>query len=499
MKVQAAALLLGLATCFSASAAEPVPAPPPGDEARWKAAEALTQEQILASTDRAALSKLAELYNGRDFERFSATLQRLVGLTPDSGELKLQLASLYASRDMKSQSYDTLMRMQLQGFGFDLNPDPRFEKVHGTQVWKYIVENLLANAKPFGDGKVDFKLPKGDRLLESLDYDSKRQKFVVGSARDGAVYLADKSGRLEDLVAPDAKSGLWSILDLRVDMEHDALWVLSNGLAVFKGYDAGMVGKAYLMHYQLSTGKFVAKYAAPEEVGGHVLTAIALGKGGRVYVADGLRREIFKLDGDALKLLTGNPKLSSIKALTVSGDGNTLYFADQTLGLFGIDLTTSKPFALAHNPERLAVGGIESMFWYDGTLVIVQPQMVPQRVMRLKLTADGHAIESAIPLDVANAEFVWPTGGAVVGNDLYFVSNGQKSLYDSYGVLKAADQLEAPEIFKTNMRYAWGQPGISAAMADPNAKPGDKSPLPLGTTKIEKTPEAAKKDGDKKS
>jgi len=498
MKVHAAALFLGLAACFSAIAAEPVPAPPPGDEARWKAAEALTQEQILASTDRAALSKLAELYNGRDFERFTATLQRLVGLTPDSGELKLQLASLYASRDMKSQAYDTLMRLQLQGFGFDLSKDERFEKVHGTQVWKYIVENLLANAKPFGDGKVEFKLPKGDRLLEALDYDTKRQKFVVGSARDGAIYLADKSGRLDELVAPDAKNGLWSILDLRVDTEHDAVWVLSNGLAIFKGYDAQMVGKAYLMRYELSTGKFVAKYAPPEEVGGHVLTAIALGKGGRVYVADGLRREIFKLDGDALKLLAGNARLASIKALAVSGDGNTLYFADQTLGLFGIDLATGKPFALAHNPERLAVGGGETMFWYEGNLVIVQPQMVPQRVMRLKLSADGHAIESAIPLDVAKDEFVWPAGGAVVGNDLYFVSNGQKSLYDSYGVLKAADQLEAPEMFKTNLRYAWGQPGISAGMADPQATPGVALPPPSASNPQDKTPDLTPKKRDKK-
>jgi hypothetical protein len=476
MKVHVAALLLGfLSTAAGVRAAEPAAAPAP-DDAHWKAAEALTQQQILASTDRLALTKLAELYNGRDFDRFSWTLQRLVGLTPNSGDLKLQLASLFASRDMKAQTYDTLMHMQLQGFGYDLGEDPRFEKVHGTRVWTYLVENLKANSKPFGEGKVAFHLPKGDRLLEALDYDPKRQKFVVGSAREGAIYLADKQGKLENFIAPAPKDGLWSVLDLRVDAEHDVLWVLSDGVAVYKQYEASNVGKAYLMKYQLSSGKLLAKYAPPEEAGGHVLSAIAVGKGGRVYVADGVRCQIFKLDGEELKLLAGNPRLTAIKAMTVSGDGKLLYFADPSLGLFGVDLSTDKPFAVSHNPERLVVGGVEGLYWYQGNLVIVQPQMVPQRVMRLKLSDDGRAIVAAVPLDVSSPDFAWPGNGAVVGNDLYFIANSQKMLYDSYGVLKDESQLEAPAIFKSNLRYAWDQPGINTG---PETKGSE-----LGATKV---------------
>jgi hypothetical protein len=474
MKVQAVLLSLGLigasACALAQDAAKPAAANPPAktaaQDARWKAAEALTQEQIKATTDRSALTKLAELYNGRDFDRFRWALERLSALMPDSGELKLQLATVYASRDMKSEAYDSLMRLQLQGFGYDLATDPRFEKVHGTRVWTYIVENLKANAKPFGEGKVAFKLPQGDRLLETLDYDAKRKKFLVGSAREGAVYLAGKDGKLEDFIAPAPKDGLWSVLGLRADAAHDALWVLSSGVPVYKGYDADMVGKSWLLKYQLSSGKLLAKYAPPEAQGGHVLTELVVGKDGRVYVVDGVRREFYKLDGEKLQLLTANPRLSSITGLTLSGDGSLLYFADPTLGLFGLDLATGKPFALAHNPERLVVGGIASLYWYDGTLAIVQAGMMPQRVMRLKLTPDGHAVSAVMPLDVANADFALPAQGTVVGDELYFLANSQKVLYDSYGVLRDAAQLEAPAIFKSNLRYAWDESGIAAGVED---------------------------------
>jgi len=319
MKVQAAALFLGLVLAVAGHAAPT--APDLKDDPRWKAAEALTQEQIQASTDRNSLARLADLYNGRDFDRFVWTLERLVALTPNSGELKLQLASVYASRDMKSKAYDTLVHMQVQGFGYDLQGDERFEKVNGTKVWTYIVENLRANAKPFGEGKVAFSLPKGDRLLESLDWDPKRQKFLVGSAREGVVYLADKSGATESFIAPDAKAGLWSVLALRADPERDLLWVLSDGVKVFKGFDADMLGKAWLMKYQLSSGKLLGQYAPPEASGGHILTSLAVGKGGRVYVADAVRREIYQLDGEQLKLLAAN------QAQFVVGSGDQVILA----------------------------------------------------------------------------------------------------------------------------------------------------------------------------
>jgi len=473
MKVQVAALFLGLVLAAAGHAAPTaLTAPDLKDDPRWKAAEALTQEQIQASTDRNSLARLADLYNGRDFDRFVWTLERLVALTPNSGELKLQLASVYASRDMKSKAYDTLVHMQVQGFGYDLQGDERFEKVNGTKVWTYIVENLRANAKPFGEGKVAFSLPKGDRLLESLDWDPKRQKFLVGSAREGVVYLADKSGATESFIAPDAKAGLWSVLALRADPERDLLWVLSDGVKVFKGFDADMLGKAWLMKYQLSSGKLLGQYAPPEASGGHILTSLAVGKGGRVYVADAVRREIYQLDGEQLKLLAANPRLSAVNGLSVSGDGNTLYFADPSLGLFGFDLATAKPFAVGHNPERLVVGGVEAMYWYDGCLVIVQPQMVPARVMRLKLAKDGRSIDAAMPLDVAQPAFASLGAGVVVGQDLYFIANSEKALYDSYGVLRDEKLLEPVRVFKSNLRYAWDQPGIGTALnAVPAAQP----------------------------
>ena len=455
------------------SAAEQ-PAPTPADAANAalvQKAEALTQEQIKQSRDPGALSKLAQLYYAQhDAERFTWALEQLVQLMPNSGNLKLQLAMAYAGADDKSKTYDMLVRLINLGYSYDVAKDPRFEKVRGTRVWDYIVDSYQNNGKQFGEGKIAFELPKGDRLLESIVWDPKRKQFLAGSVREGKIYLVDASGKLSDFISADANNGMWAVYDMAVDAAHDKLYVISNGVPHFNGFNADILGKAGVFEFTLSTGKFLHKYILPQDNGKHILSSIAVDGKGRVYAADGVSQQIYRLDGGELKLMIGNRVLTGIRGMTVSADGKTLYFADLALGIFGLDLNTLKPFDLGHDPAKLVLGGIEGLYWYDGTLVAIQNEMSPQRVMRLKLSDDGHSIVSAMPLDVAQPAFAALTIGTVANDSLYFISNSQKADYDSLGALIHADKLEPVKIFRSNLRFAWDQKGVSAAPAKPTQK-----------------------------
>ncbi|GMV29565.1 MAG: hypothetical protein AMXMBFR59_16900 [Rhodanobacteraceae bacterium] len=475
MKIQALACvvltLCGIAAAHAADpAAKSATAGPTreaeveaGAAALIRAAEKLTEQQIKSTTNREALSRLAQIYNGRDLQRFIWAMQRLVDLYPNSGALRLQLAAVYAGQGDKSSTYDTLLKMQNLGFAYSIGNDPRFEKVRGTKVWDYAVANLDANARPFGEGKVAFQLPAGDRLLEALAWDGKRKQLLVGSAREGAIYRADKDGKLAPFIKPDAASGLYSVLDMKVDAANDALWVASYGAPVYKSYSAEMVDKSYLLKYSLASGKLLGKYTVDDKTG-HLFAYVAVADDGRAYVADPARREIYKLDGEKLALVTSNPMLTGISGLAVSNDGRKLYFADPALGLFGVDLATAKAFGIGHSPDSLVVGGVSSLFWYDGCLIIVQDNMVPQRVMRLKLDESGRSVASAMPLDAAKPEFNQLGNGAVAGDEFYFVANSQRDLYDSHGVLSDEKALQPVKVYKSNLRFAWDQPGISAAL-----------------------------------
>lgn len=465
--ILAAALALSLpAVAQEKPAADQGAAVEAARENMVKRAESLTEEQIKQSHDIAGLSKLAQLYNAQnDNERFIWTLRRVAELMPNSGDLRLQLAMAYAKKDDKTNAYDTLIRMQIQGFGYDIAKDPRFDLIHGTKVWDYLVANLQANAKQFGEGKTAFELAKGDHLYDSLAWDPKRSELLVGSAREGKVQLVDTSGRLTDFIAADAENGLLGIDALSVDAAHGKLYVASSSTAIYKGFSADNAGQASIAEFDLASGKFVKKYTFAKNDGAHRLSSLVAGSDGQVYAADGARRQVFKLDGGALKEILVNPKLTFISALALSGDNRTLYIADFALGIFGYDLTKAQAFEPRYNQSNLVLGGIVGMYWFDGTLAIVENGMVPKRVMRLKLSADGRSIDSAMPLDAAQPAFANLGPGTVAGEKLYFLTNLQDRLYDSHGVLTAADQLEPTRVFASNLRFAWNQKGVGNAMA----------------------------------
>jgi hypothetical protein len=469
MKIQSWILAAAAATMPFAVVAQQAPSADAAAKARAelvKRAEALTEDQVMQSRDMAGLSALGQVYAAQnDMTRFIWVLKRVGELSPNSGELKLQLALAYAKIDDKPHAYDTLVRMQTQGFGYDIANDKRFDPIHGTKVWDYLVANLNVNAKQFGEGRVAFTLPKGDYLYDALAWDAKRGDLLVGSVRDGSIRRVDAHGKAADFIAPDANNGLWGVDALAVDATRGKLYASSSSTTIYRGFSADNAGKAGIFEFDLASGKFLKKYLFETGAGTHRLTALAVATDGKVYAADAARKQIFKLEDGALRDIVNNPKLTSFSALAVSGDGRTLYLADFALGIFGYDLATGKAFQVAYDQSSLVLGGIVSMQWYDGTLVVVEDRMVPKRIMRLQLDKDGRKIENAMPLDVAHAEFAELGASTIAGDKLYTIVNRQGGLYDDHGVLTGADKLAPTTIFRSNLRFAWGQSGVSGGGA----------------------------------
>ena len=474
----------------AAAPAEKTPAAAPSvDPAKAEVirrAEALTQEQICESRDLQSLSKLAQLYTEvNDTPRLTWTLEQLTRLLPNAGDLRLKLAMIYAGADDKSRTYDLLLKMVNQGYAYDISKEPGFEKVRGTRVWDYVLESFARNAKPYGEGKVAFELPKGDTLFESIAWDPKRKQFLVGSVREGKIHIADSNGKLGDFIGADAENGLMAVFGMSVDSGHDRLYVISNGVPHFQGFNADIVGKAGLFEFALSNGKFLHRYILPSDGPAHILSSITTDSKGGVYVADGVNQQIYRLDGGELKLMLGNPALSGIRGLTVTPDCKTMYFSDVALGIFGVDLTKGAPFNIAYNTQKLVLGGIDALYWYNGTLNALQSEMEPQRVLRLKLSDDGHTIVSAMPLDAAQPAFDALTTGTVVGDDLYFIANSQKDLYSNLGVLTDAAALEPVRVFRSNLKFAWDEKGV---VTTPAAAPAVAAPTKEQLDEMRKAP-----------
>jgi len=444
-------ILCAFAVLLAGSAfAQSAPSPGAPDLSR------LTQEQIAHVEVPSVLLRLAKSYKqSADYERLSWTLERLAKLQPNAGDVRYALATTYAMLGDKTKTYDTLLALQRTGYGYDVASNPNFSKVTGNKAWDYIVDGLQKNLKPAGDGKVAFTLAGGDTLVESIAWDARRKQFLVGSVRDGSIQRVDEHGKASDFIKADADNGLWGVYALAVDADNDVLYVASTSSVYFKKFAQADFGKAGVFKFSLADGKLLDKYLLEPGKAQNTLSSIAVGPDNEVFAADGLRNIIYRVDGGALKPFVENPRLSSVRGMAVSADGRFLYFADYTLGIFGVDLAAGRAFDLRFDPARMALGGVDGLAWYDNHLVAIQSGMSPRRVTRFSLGADGRSVIAATVLDSANTHFTLPTTGAIDGDGFYFIANSQKNGYDGYGSPKDVSKLKPVEIFRSDLRAGW--------------------------------------------
>jgi sugar lactone lactonase YvrE len=420
---------------------------------------AATESALAAQIAQIATAETAEgvarrLRDKQDHKNEILAWKRAVELRPHIGRYKFELAVAYAALDMKRETYNALLELQAQGYAFALKDDKRFDKVSNTEAYEYIVQGLDANRTPFGEGRVAYTLPRQDLLIESLAWDPTRKQLLVGSAREGRVYRVGKNGKLDPLVSADVENGMWAVFDLAVDAERGILWVASTAVPHYKNYDAEKdLGRAGIFKFDLKTGKFLKKFLSPSIAGqAFFLSTLTLGKDGTVYAADGVNNAVYQVRDDQFRRLFHATRLSSIRGMTVSGDGKLLYLADHERGLLGYELATGKPFDMPV-PRNLALGGIDGVVWWKDQLIVVQNSMQPTRVMRLKLTPDGRAIAGLYPLLANQPEMTVPTLGTLAGDKFYFIANSQKGNYDRFGLLRDQKLLEPTRIYEVDAGY----------------------------------------------
>ena len=418
------------------------------------AQEQPAEEKQLTPVEISALEEQsAKAFEEGEYRRALEINQELHEQRPFNVNYQVEVVRTAALLDEKSIAYEQMLKMTRQGVAYDFNQTDDTLNIRKTELYRYLNDLMLETLVPAGDAFVQFTLPGEAADFRSITWDSTRERFLVGTAKEGKVLAVSMEGEAEVLLQADDRNGLWSIGGMHADSAKNRLWISSTATPDFSAFKPADLYRAALFEFNLETLELIETYFLPVDSIPHELGGIAVTDDGHVYVADRATPIVyFKApEADRIEGFVGSKKLVSLKDLAVAPDNSRIFVADSVRGIFVVDPAVQQAYMLS-GPNDTNFGGIEGIEYSFGELFIVQGGLQPQRLMRLKLDTMASAAEAVTPMAVANKEYNHPGVATLQGGNLYYFANTDGKIDGAGAVVMRTPVAQGSEIIPPDMR-----------------------------------------------
>ena len=408
---------------------------------------ALEQDMVRARSEE----KWVELY------RDALKLHQQRPYTP---EYYVEIIRASAALDRRRTAYHFMLQMQQQGLSYDLTAIEETAGMADTEAFQYMNQLMVEAGQPAGEGQALLDLPGSPADIGDLAWDPTRERFLVGTRFEGKLLAVSDGGQVEPLLQSDEENGLWSIDGIAVDPERNSLWIASTASPAFTGFTPADARRGGLFQFSLDSLELVARFNLDVDGLVHSLGSVAVTQAGDVYVVDRATPMVFRktADGDRLEPFLAMPRLTALTDIAVTPDNSRLFIADAVMGILLVDPSVGRS-ALLRGPESLNQFGIYGIEFVDGSLVVTQSGLSPQRIMRFELDSGGAEVTSVAPIAIALEGFDTPGVGTLRGEELfYFANHGSASDDDRMRLwvspINSGAPIEPPDmrLFKDSMR-----------------------------------------------
>lgn len=353
---------------------------------------------------------------------------------PNDGTLQYYLAMFQAQAGHREQALEWLRRVAARHMGFHPTAGTGFESLWNDSEFQQVLGEIAAQEPKVLGARESFVLPDPKFIPEGIAYDARARRYFLGSVAQRRILERTRDGKFAEFSRP--ADGLKSVLGLRVDQPRGLLYAISsNGFSIL----TGEASENALFVYDLKSRALKSRHGAPEALN---FNDVAVGPNGEVVVTDSGAGAVYQLEqssGDLIFLVPPRG-LSSANGVTFARDGKRIYVAAAT-SVAVVDLATGRVERVPQ-PDDIATGAIDGLYFYDGDLIGVQNTICPGRVVRLDLNDGGTAIAGLTVLQAYHPMLDEPTTGAIVDKSLLVIANSSVARVQPNGTLRDEASLQ---------------------------------------------------------
>lgn len=350
---------------------------------------------------------------------------RVAALFPNSaGMVRRRLAAALEARD-RAAAVAALRRLAAMGAVLSEAAQKQAEGLVGAEAMAPIAARFDLNLKPVEASRLYAAIPAGHDLVEGVAWDPDSGRLYATTVVDRTLLSVGEEG-----TSVAASKGLGSLFGAAYDPVRKRLWVASGSVPETPKAEPAWTG---LVALDPGRPDRAARIPAPAR-----LTAapgdVAIARDGNVYASDGLNGAVYRCRPgcSVLEVLLAPGTLFSAQGLALPGDQKLLYIADRRYGIAALDRASGRLFQVSGD-EAMMLDGIDGLAAHGRDLIGLQTAYPPQRIVRLRLSADGLRVKRLDVLERNHPEWKEITLGAVAGNRLLYVANAQWPRYGEGG------------------------------------------------------------------
>lgn len=340
-----------------------------------------------------------------------ANLEKLLPTFPDRGAVLYSLAAakqhLHETREVLALLKECIKLQE----GFDPSGGPEFRGLKGEKEFDALVERAHRDFPAVTHAHLALVTEEKDLVPEGLAYDPRQDVFYMGSMHRRKIVKITAESRVSDFV-PGDRYHLLPVLGIRMDPQDGSVWANSM--------DEGL-GRTELLHFD-AAGKLLGRFS-PGGSGKHGFNDLVVRKNGEVILTDSLSNQVFRFDprSQVFTTLAVHRPLFFPNGIALADDERQLFVADDN-GVVRVDLENGSSSDVAAGTHN-TLGGIDGLYWHNGSLVAVQNSIGSPRIAAFRLSKDGSRVTETTVLEYRSAFTTLPSTGAIKGNDFYFMVN----------------------------------------------------------------------------
>jgi len=324
--------------------------------------------------------------------------------------------------------------------------DKIFVSLHDLPEYKSILEHFRQNKTAVARSEHALTLEDPGLIPEDIDFDPQSKTFMITSVLEKKIVRVSSSGKTTSFAS--SPSG-WPMLAIKVDAKHNRAWATEVALDGFTSAPKSDWGRSAVLCFDLRTGALRSRIEGPPH---SALGDMTLTEEGVPIVSDGGGGAVYEVVDGRLVLINGKDFISPQTPVVLPG-GKVAAVPDYTRGVGILDLKSgSVRWLNREGGAKVALNGVDGLYFADGALILTQNGTSPERVVRMKLDQAQMKVVSEDVIERSTATLGDPTHGVIVGDWFYYIANSGWDVLDEHGDVKAGEKLSPGSLMRFRIR-----------------------------------------------